>query len=97
MRRSRPVSIGELWSGFLEENPVRMRRLAEARIPEVWEQVAGQAVASLTTCVSMKNGVLYIALSSSVARHDIFMRRGALQRKLNERLGMNVISNIIVK
>lgn len=97
MRRSRPVRIGELWSGFVGESPMRMRRLCEARIPEVWAEVAGEAVFSLTTSVSINNGILLISLSSSVARHDIFMRRAALQRELNEKLGMAVITNIIVK
>lgn len=48
MRRSRPMSIGELWSGFVEENPTRMRRLAEARIPDLWPEVVGPGAASLT-------------------------------------------------
>ncbi len=91
------MSIGELWKGFVEEHPMRMRRLAEARIPDLWPEAVGPAVASLTRSLQVRNGVLYVALISSVARHDIFMRRAELQRVLNERLGMNVISNIIVK
>lgn len=86
-----------MWSGFVAESPLRMRKLCEARIPEVWKATVGEAVASLTTSVEMKNGVLYVQLSSSVARHEIFMRRADLQRTLNSRLGLNVISNIIVK
>ena len=97
MRRSRPMSIGELWSGFVEENPTRMRRLAEARIPDLWPEVVGPGAASLTRSLTMRNGVLYVALTSSVARHDIFMRRTELRHRLNELLGMNVVSNIIVK
>lgn len=97
MRRSKPVRIGELWSGFVKESPMMTRKLCEARIPEVWAAVVGEAVASLTTSVAMKNGVLYVALSSSVARHEIFMKRAALQQEINRRLGMEVISNIIVK
>ena len=91
MRRSRPMSIGELWSGFVEENPTRMRRLAEARIPDLWPEVVGPGAASLTRSLTMRNGVL------SVSRHDIFMRRTELRHRLNELLGMNVVSNIIVK
>ena len=97
MRRSRPMSIGELWSGFVEENPTRMRRLAEARIPDLWPEVVGPGAASLTRSLTLRNGVLYVALTSSVARHDIFMRRTELRHRLNELLGMNVVSNIIAK
>lgn len=97
MRRSKPMRIGELWSGFLDSNPATTRKLCEARIPEVWNEAVGPAVASLTTSVSIKNGTLLVCLSSSVARHDIFMRRAQLRQTLNARLGMDVIGNIIVK
>ena len=97
MRRSRPMSIGELWSGFVEENPTRMRRLAEARIPDLWPEVVGpgepvsdEEYSKLVRCPQRSP-------SSSVARHDIFMRRTELRHRLNELLGMNVVSNIIVK
>lgn len=97
MRRSRPVRIGELWSGFVDENPLRMRRLCEARIPEVWRESVGEAICSLTSSLSVRNGILYVKITSSVARHDIFMRRSAIMNDLNMRLGMNVISGIVVK
>ena len=97
MRRSRPVRIGELWSGFVDENPLRMRRMCEARIPEVWRETVGDAVCTLTSSLNIRNGMLYVKITSSVARHDIFLRRTAIQNELNRRLGMNVISGIIVK
>ena len=97
MRRSRPVRIGELWSGFVDENPLRMRRMCEARIPEIWFETVGEAVGALTSSLNIHNGILYVKITSSVARHDIFMRRMAIQSELNRRLGMNVISGIIVK
>lgn len=97
MRRSRPVRIGELWAGFVEESPMRRMKLCEARVPEVWASVVGEAVASLTGSVTMKNGILYVSLTSSVARHEIFMKRASIQRSINQRLGMEVVSNIIVK
>lgn len=97
MRRSKPVRIGELWSGFVRENPVREQKLCEARIPDVWLKVNGTAVASLTISLTIKNGILYVAMSSSVARHEIFMRRAALKDRLNLELGHHIINNIIVR
>ena len=88
MRRSTPTRIGDLWSGFIESNPTRMRRFCEARIPELWPEVAG-AAASFTTALDIRNGMLYV--------HELFMRRAELQQELNRRLGMNVVAGIIVK
>lgn len=97
MRRSKPVRIGELWSGFVKENPAITRKLCESRIPDEWNEIVGASVASLTTSVVMRNGILTVSLSSSVARHELFMRRAELRDELNRRLGMNIVSNVILK
>lgn len=97
MRRSRPVRIGELWSGFVRENPAVSRHLTEARVPEVWARVNGPAIASLTRSVDVCSGVLNVCMTSSVARHEIFMRREEIRQKLNTELGSPIIKNIIVK
>lgn len=91
------MRIGELWSGFVSDNPSVSQRLCEARIPDAWEKVVGKAMATLTRSVEIKNGILHVAMTSSVARQELFMRRAELQKKLNAELGNNVIRNIIVK
>ena len=91
------MRIGDLWSGFIESNPTRMRRLCEARIPDLWPEVAGAAAASFTSSLDLRNGILYVSMRSAVARHALFLRRAELQQELNRRLGMNVVANIIVK
>jgi predicted nucleic acid-binding Zn ribbon protein len=97
MRRSKPVKIGDLWSGFVEESPRLTRGLCEARIPEVWPVLVGAGVASLTVGMEITNGVLTVRLSSSAARHEVFMRREELRVKLNEALGMTVVRVLLVK
>lgn len=97
MRRSKPVRIGELWAGFIEENPARKRCMAEARIPELWPEVVGPAMAAVTSSIEIRNGVLYVRIASSVARHELFMRRESIRSELNGRLGMNIIGTVIVK
>lgn len=97
MRRSKPMSIGELWSGFVSENPARMRRLTEARVPDVWQAMMGPAVMSLTSSVELRNGTLYVALTSSVLRQELFMRRADMMHELNKRLGMDVVRAIVIR
>ncbi len=72
-------------------------RLCEARVPEAWRKLTGEAVMSLTRSLEVKNGILHVAMSSSVARQEIFMRREELRRQLNTELGAAVIRSIIVR
>ena len=97
MRKTTPMSIGELWSEFLESNPAATRRLAEARVVEVWESIVGPAVASCTTSITVEKGVMYVKISSSVARNEIFMRREELKDIVNRAVGQRVVNVIIVK
>ncbi len=97
MRRSKTVKIGDLWSGFVGGSPELTRGLCEARIPEVWPSVVGTPIASLTTSLEMKNGILTVRMSSAAARHELFMRREELMNSLNNRLGMAIVRSVIVK
>jgi hypothetical protein len=91
------VRIGELWSGFVAESPRLSERLCEARIPEVWQQLLGTPVMSLTRSLEIKSGILHVSMTSSVARQEIFMRREDIRHRLNTALGMLIIRSIIVR
>ncbi|MCX6333768.1 MAG: DciA family protein [Bacteroidia bacterium] len=45
----------------------------------------------------MKDKVLYVHLSSSVVRNELLMLRQALKEKLNEKAGIEVIKDIVLK
>lgn len=92
-----PMTFGELWSEFLQTNPAATRRLAEARVGEIWESLVGSAIAVRTTSLSVEKGVLHVKISSSVARNEIFMRREELRDAVNNAVGMRVVNVVIVK
>lgn len=97
MRRSEPVRIGELWGDFLKGAPTIARKIAEAKISDVWVEVVGASVAAMTTSLEVKTGVLYVRTSSSVVRSELFMRRESLKDSLNRAVGMKVINVVIIK
>lgn len=91
------MSFGELWAEFLQTNPAASRHLAEARAAEVWESLVGSAIASRTTSIKVEKGVMYVRISSSVARNEIFMRREELKDAVNKAVGMRIVNVLIVK
>lgn len=98
MRRREPVRIGDALQDFFTRNPHVARKLAEARIPDLWPSVAGAAVAAHTTAVKLEpGGRLFIYISSSVARNEVFMAREHLKNAINAASGINLVSSIIVK
>jgi len=71
--------------------------LYEKRLIEAWPIVLGKNIVQYTTDLNIKNKVLYVALSSSVLRHDLFMSREQIMNSLNNHVGVDVIREIVFK
>jgi hypothetical protein len=96
MRRCNPTRIGELWNGFKDEHPYISQLIAEGSVPDVWREVAGDAIADASQ-VNFVRGVLYVKVGPSVLRHEIFMNRENFRYEINSRLGGEIVKSIIVK
>lgn len=96
MRRTEPTLVGDILREFFER-PFVARKLAEGRLPDLWQEVVGPHIASLTHTFELKQGILYVGISSSVARQEIFFRRDELMTLLNQRSGHRIVNAIIVK
>ncbi len=96
MERKDPIPIGAMLDQLFKSSTIA-RKIAEAKIPDRWPMLVGSVIASYTTRMEIKNGRLFVYISSSVARNEVFMRRAALKEEINRLSGLDVISTIIVK
>jgi len=71
------------------ETPLLQKRLVDA-----WPEVAGEAIARLTTSVSIQNQTLVVKTSVPALRADLSMRRRELVQQLNAHVGAQVITDI---
>lgn len=97
MKRRDPVRIGEVITDFFSSSPTIARKIAEARIPDQWPRLVGDLIASYTSKIEVGNGRMTVYLSSSVARHEVFMRREALRTAINQASGFEIIKVLIIK
>ncbi len=96
MRRSKTISLAEAMKDYLKEMNLE-GKLLEVSILNSWEEVVGKAISSRTSKVYIKDQILYVKLSSSVARNELLMLREALREKLNEKAGREVIKEIVLR
>lgn len=96
MRRTKTVRVGELVDDLFRDPTIR-RKIAEGRLPDTWNEVAGQMVASCTESVVFKTGLLTVKISSPVVRHEAFMRRTLLRDEINRRAGAVLVREIKIK
>lgn len=96
MRRTEPMSVGELLDEFFRERALGPASM-EGRAVELWAEVAGDYVAGCTEDVYIRAGVLYVSFSSASVRAEIFMRRKLLVAQLNARIRAKVVRSIVVR
>jgi predicted nucleic acid-binding Zn ribbon protein len=88
--------VGELIDDLFRD-PVIRRSIAEGRLPKTWAEVAGPMIDSCTDGVEFSKGVLSVRISSSVVRHEAFMRRTELRDAINTRAGFPLVREIVGK
>ena len=81
---------------FLKDTPLQ-RKLNERRLIEGWDQVMGSPVARATEKLYIRDRILYVHLSSSVLRNELFMLRSEIVNKLNSHAGEEVITDVAFK
>lgn len=96
MKRGETKSIAELVRAMCREEGLETP-LNEYRLVNAWGELLGEAVRFYTKDIYIHNQVLYVTLTSSVLRHELFMNRKELVRKLNEHVRAVVITDIIFR
>ena len=96
MRRSEIHSLGSAIKSFLKESKFD-RKLAEVDAVGSWEAIIGKPIARATTSIYIKNETLYIHLSSSIVRNELFMMRNDIMRAVNNHAGTPIVKAIVLK
>ncbi len=70
--------------------------LDEQKALQSWSQVVGPFIATHTIDLSIKNQVLYVRVDSDALRHELNYSKSLLMKNLNERVGKEVIKEIVL-
>lgn len=89
-------TVGELIKAFYEE-----RRgpgyLDEVNIIKGWESVVGPFIAQYTKDLYIKEGVLFVRLTSDSLRTELSYSKTTLMKNLNALTGREVLTDIVFK
>lgn len=96
MRRSETLQVNALLKLFIKEFRLE-KGLIENRVLNLWDETMGRMVAQATRTKYIKDGKLYVHLTSSVIRHELFMMRTEIVKEINRRAGGEVINELVLK
>lgn len=96
MRRSNTQSLSDILKEYVKSTHIE-RKLKEVDVVQSWENLLGKTIAHYTQNIYIRNKILYVEISSSVVKNELFMMREEICRKINENAGDEIIKRIIFK
>ena len=96
MQRKNEQSIGEILRQYLRVTQLE-QHVMEMHIAEVWQETLGDQITLETERIHLQGGLLTVVLRSPSLKNEIMMRRTAIRQALNEKLGSEIIKNVLVR
>lgn len=95
MKEGKTVKIDELVENALKQMGL-YRQFKEREILAVWPEVVGKMIASRTKSLSISEGRLFVSFTSSVVKNEIMMVKEGLIKALNDKLGAELVKDIVI-
>ncbi len=96
MRKSNTQRISDVISDCLRELNID-RKLKEVSLVSQWEEMMGRTIASRTDKIYIRNGVLYLHITSAVLKNELLMMRRQIIDRLNENAGEELVKTLVIR
>ena len=71
--------------------------LLQKRLIDEWPEVMGEMIAGYTQNLYIRNQTLFVHMTNPALRADLSMERKEIVRRLNEKVGSQVITDIVFR
>ena len=89
-------TVGELIKAYYEEHK-GSDYLDEVKIIKGWNGVVGPFISQYTKDLYIKDGVLFVRLSSDSLRMELSYSKSVLRKNLNDLVGREVLTDIVFR
>lgn len=96
MRRRETQKIGSVLQDYVQALKIRSK-LSEVSIHRHWENLMGKSMMRYTKNLEIKNGVLFVQMTSPVVRQELMMRSDKIKSALNSQIGSTIIRKVVFR
>ncbi|RAJ15523.1 DUF721 domain-containing protein [Arenibacter echinorum] len=95
-RKNDNLRLGEALQEFIVENKLQ-KGMDRVNAREAWINLMGNGVNNYTTAIELRSDTLFVSLSSSVLREELSLGKSKIIKLLNEELGKDLITKIVLR
>ena len=96
MKRSQAKPLKDILRAYVKAQGWN-RSMIESNVKNTWQKLMGPTIASRTTNVFLKQGVLYINIDSAVLRNELMMMHDQIVVRFNEAVGDDIVSKVVLR
>lgn len=94
--KSSPVRIGDLIGPILKQAESDRRRPEALEVVTSWPEMVNAKLARASRAVSLRDGKLFVEVKSPVWKQELLLQRRNIIRKINRRLGKDIVSDMVI-
>lgn len=95
-RNSNDMSLREALQQFLNHSNLKPK-MYESRVPTLWDEMMGPTISGYTREIKMKGNRLFLRIDSAPLRAELTIGREKLKNLLNDQLGEEYITEVIIR
>lgn len=96
MRGNNNHKVGDVIRKLMK-NPKLAEKLERLDALDAWEEIIGQPLCKYITEQKVYKGILYVKLKSAVVRNELSYKRADFINQINQKVGKELITDIILK
>lgn len=95
-RLSNESSISDVLNEFIQSNKLQLG-IDQIAVKEAWKSLMGNGVNNYTKNIMLKNGTLYVELTSAVLREELSFGKEKIVKMINEELRRDVVTAVVLR
>lgn len=96
MKKKTDLTLQDAMKGMFDELNMTSK-LQEVQLSTVWERLMGPEVATYTSAIRIKDGVLILTIVSAPLKRDLTFRKEDIRSGVNALLGSEVVSAVHIR
>lgn len=95
-RENNGNTVGEILKGILQDNRLQTG-VDEVVVRDAWRSLMGNGVNTYTRNIVLKNGILYVELTSAVLRAELSFGKDKIVKMINDELRRDVVQEVVLR
>lgn len=95
-KRNHEITLKDALGNF--SNQVRLKdSLMQNKLVQIWKDLYGDYIHSLTEHVKLKDNVMYVKFTSSVLKNEMHLNKTKVLSSINEKIRPQILTDIIFR